>query len=245
MIAESLKKLGLSEGEIKVYSSLLDNGSLPINSIHERTGIERRNIYDILNKLIEKGLVSYINENKRRSFQVSSPNKIISYICEKKDYLEEIKQEVDKEMQVLMDKFKLKRANINAEIFRGYEGIKAIWEDMLNYDNLYWIGSGRYIPKKFPNFFENWNKRRIKKKIMLFNLMRHELREQTKKMPMEELKFLPKEFSANPTVICIYGDKVVNFLFGEDIFAFLIESKDLAHNYRIYYKYLLEKVAKE
>ena len=64
-------------------------------------------------------------------------------------------------------------------------------------------------------------------------------------MSFEELRFLPKEFSGNPTVICIYGNKVVNFLFGENIFAFLIESKDLADNYKDYYKYLSDNIAKK
>ena len=56
MQLELLRKIGLSEGEVKIYTALLDLGLSPINKIHERTGIERRNIYDILNKLIERGL---------------------------------------------------------------------------------------------------------------------------------------------------------------------------------------------
>ena len=245
MISESLRKIGLSEGEIKVYSAILNNGSLPVNIIHEKVGIERRNIYDILNKLIEKGFVSYVYENKRRLFQISPPNKIIGYIEERENEFEQIKKEVTKDMPLLIEKFRIKRPDVSAEIFRGYDGIKTLWEDMLNYKEVYWIGSGRYVPKKFPNFFENWNIRRIKKKVKWFNLMRYELRAETKQMPLEELKFLPKEFSGNPTVICIYGNKVVNFLFGDDVFAFIIESKDLADNYRMYHKYLSDNVAKE
>ena len=80
MKLDVLKKVGISEGEIKVYSALLDTGKSPVNIIHEKVGMERRNIYDILNKLIERGLVTYITENKRRLFQVSHPNKIIEYI---------------------------------------------------------------------------------------------------------------------------------------------------------------------
>ena len=244
MIAESLRKIGLSEGEIKVYSALLNNGSLPVNLIHEKVGIERRNIYDILNKLIERGLISYVTENKRKSYSISHPSKILGYIEEQKHELEQTKQEVTKDIPSLIEKFNFKRPDVSAEVYRGYGGVKAIWEDMLNYKEVRWIGSGRYVPKKFPHFFENWNMRRIKKKVKWFNLMREELRKETKTMPFEELKFLPKEFSGNPTVICVYGNKVVSFLFGDDIFAFLIESKDLADNYRRYHKYLFENVAK-
>jgi hypothetical protein len=76
--------------------------------------------------------------------------------------------------------------------------------------------------------------------------MRDEMRsENVKAFPFEHQKFLPKEFSGNPTVICIYGNKVVNFLYGESLFAFVIESKELADNYKSYHKYLWDKVARE
>src|SRR3989344_6231757 len=188
MIEMSLRKIGLSEGEIKVYMALLNLGASPVNKIHEKTGIERRNIYDILNKLIERGLISYVTENKRKSYSISHPSKILGYIEEQKHELEQTKQEVTKDIPSLIEKFNFKRPDVSAEVYRGYGGVKAIWEDMLNYKEVRWIGSGRYVPKKFPHFFENWNMRRIKKKVKWFNLMREELRKETKTMPFEELK---------------------------------------------------------
>ena len=74
--------------------------------------------------------------------------------------------------------------------------------------------------------------------------MRIEMKKEVKQMPYEHIKFLPKEFSGSPTVVGIYGNKIVNFLFGENLFAFVIESKELSENYKRYHKYLWEKVAK-
>ena len=88
MELEILRKIGLSNGEITLYSALLETGRAPVNKIHEKTGIERRNIYDILNKLIERGLITYIMENKRRLFQITHPTRIIGYLEEKKHDLE-------------------------------------------------------------------------------------------------------------------------------------------------------------
>lgn len=244
MALEILRKIGLSDGEIKVYSALLDLGMSPINKIHEKTGIERRNIYDILNKLIEKGLASYILENKKRSFQIANPNKIAGYIEEKKRDLDIIEEEVEKEIPSMLQKFNLVKQEIGSEIYRGTNGVKAVWGDMLNYKEIYWIGSGRYIPKKHPVFFANWNKRRIKLKIKMFNIIRYELKKEVKPFQLEYCRFLPREFSGNPTVIGVYGNKTVNFLLGEDFFAFVVESKELAENYKRYHKYLWDNVAK-
>jgi sugar-specific transcriptional regulator TrmB len=245
MTLEILQKIGLSQGEIKVYSALLAVGSSPINKIHEKTGIERRNIYDILNKLIERGLVTYITENKKRFFQLSHPNKIIEYIESKESEMGRTKKQITKLIPDIIKKFEFRQPEVKAEIFRGAEGIKAVWEDMLNYKENYWIGSGRYVPKQFPHFFTSWNKRRIKLKVKWFNLARTEMRREIRKpFSLEQIKFLPVEFSINPAVVAIYGNKVANFLYGETSFAVVIENKEMAENYKMYHRYLWENVAK-
>ena len=244
MQLDVLRKVGLSEGEIKVYTSLLEIGVTSINKIHEKVGMDRRNIYDILNKLIEKGLVSYIEENDKRMFHVSNPNRILSYIEEKKINLEEIKKEVSQIIPSMQQIFESKKQDFYAETYKGSEGIKAVWDDMLNYKVIYWIGSGMYVPDKFPAFFKDWNKRRIERKVESHHLFRYEKRKEVSKKMFTSAKFLPQEFSGSPTVTVTYGDKVVNFLFGENLFAFVIESKELAENYRKYHKFLWDKVAK-
>jgi len=239
-----LKKLGLSDGEIKVYTALLSFGASRLNKIHESTGIERRNIYDILNKLIEKGLVSYINENKTRLFNVSNPEKIIQYINEKETNIQVIKKEAELILPEISQKINSRREEIYAEIFRGGEGMKAVFEDALNYPEIYWIGGGRYMPKQYPTWTAYWTKKRIKKKVMVHYLARHELKDEIKQpYQYEEMKFLPPEFSKSPTVIGIYGDKVVNYLFGGTVLATVTKSKELAESYKAYYKYLWDHVA--
>lgn len=245
MNLEILKRAGLSEGEIKVYEAILTIGTAPINKIHEKTGIERRNIYDIVNKLIKKGLINYTDENKKRSFQLANPKKIISYIEERKSDLTNLQSEINEAIPQINSIFNSNKQEIMAEVYRGFEGIKAVWDDMLNSKDIYWIGSGRYVPNRFPNFFSSWNRKRIGKKIKMHNLLRNEMKEGIEKFEHELIKFLPKEFSGNPTVIGIYNNKVVNFLLGENLFAFVTESNELAENYKKYHKYLWDKVAKK
>ena len=241
-----LKKIDLSDGEIKIYSTLVSSGAARVNKIHEATGIERRNIYDILNKLIEKGLVSYINENGTRLYNVGTPEKIMNYINEKENKLQEIKMEVEHILPELNNALSSRREEIYAEIYRGGEGMKTVFEDSLNYPEIYWIGGGRYMPKMFPTWTANWTRKRIKRKVQVHYLARHEMREEVPKpYGYEKMKFLPEEFSKSPVVIGIYGDKVVNYLFGKTILATVTKSKDLAESYKAYHKYLWEHVAKD
>ena len=239
-----LSKMGLSPGEIKVYSALLSFGGGSVNKVHEKTGIERRNIYDILNKLIERGLVTYLVENKKRFFQVSNPHKLVDYLNDQKNHLDQIKVEVEKELPQLVKQFELRSPSIYAEVYRGAEGIKAVWEDMLSSKGVYWIGSGRYIPKRFPAWFSQWNRRRIKAGVPWFDLLRNEMKKEIKKpYELEQVKFLPLEFSGNPISIGIFNNKVVHFLIGKELFAFVIQSNELAENYRAYHQYLWNNVA--
>jgi len=75
-----LLKLGLTEGEAKVYIALSGLGSSTVGAIVKKSGVAYSNIYDILNRLIEKGIVSYIIKSKTKYFQAASPSNLIDYL---------------------------------------------------------------------------------------------------------------------------------------------------------------------
>ncbi|MFH1590596.1 MAG: helix-turn-helix domain-containing protein [archaeon] len=234
-----LKVLGLTDGGIKVYSAILHIGISSINGIHERTGMERRAIYDNLNKLIEKGLVSYTMERGKRQYRCAPLNMLHQEVESKKREL----ARVESIIPLMDDIYRSSKRPIGSEVFRGSEGIKAVWEDMLDHKEVRWIGSGRYVPKRFPHWFSQWNKRRIERGSKWYNLVLDELRSEVEGMPLEEVKVLPKEFSGPPVVVAIYGNKVVNFILGVQFFAFSIESEEVAFSYRRYHKSLWDNVA--
>ncbi len=241
MQINELRVLGLTGGEIKVYSAILNIGISTINRIHEKTGLERRAIYDIINKLIEKGLITYTIEKGKRTYQCAPPSRLKEEVNKRREELEKFAKLIPSIEKI----YGSSKPKINFEIFRGEEGIKSVFEDMLNYKSIYAIGGGFYIVKELHYYWLNYNKRRIKLKSKWRNLVRHELKKQ--KIPKTELidiKFLPKEFSGNPVVIIIYGDKVVNLSWGEEWFAFMIESKEVAGNYKRYHQYLWNRVAR-
>ncbi len=235
MELKELKILGLSQGEIKVYTAILNIGISSINEIHEKTGFERRAIYDIINKLIKKGLITYTIEKNKRTYQIAPPNKLQEEIFEQKKKLNELQN-------ILPDINKIynsKKPKINIEIFRGKEGIKSLFEHMLNYKDNYFIGGGYYIMDLLPHYWPQYNERRIKKGVHWHSLSLH----QTKKRKIPEtrlldIRYLPKELGDNPSVVFIFGNKIVNVLWGEEWFAFMIDSEEIAKSHKKYFKYL-------
>ncbi|MBS3051562.1 MAG: TrmB family transcriptional regulator [Candidatus Aenigmarchaeota archaeon] len=241
-----LTQIGLSENESKVYMALLDNGALPVSRIHEETGIDRRNIYDVLNRLISKGLATFAIENKKRIFQITSPKRIMLFLEDQKQTINEKKKIAKKILSRLESKFEARTSSAEAEIYRGYEGIKTIWEDTLNYKEAMMIGAGGFGHDRMPRYWIAFNRKRIKRGIRWKELVIDSMRNHPMlKEKLIESKFLPKELTGPPNVIWIYGSKVTNILWLETTpIAFVVHDRQIAESYRRYFNFLWDKVAK-
>ncbi|MFH1839988.1 MAG: helix-turn-helix domain-containing protein [Nanoarchaeota archaeon] len=248
MYEDILKKAGLTAGETKTYNALLELGSSSLNGIQEKTGLERRYIYDILNKLIEKGLVSYITEKGKKTFRLTHPNKLLSYIGEQKNKLSDIENQINDVLSDIIKKYNTPKIEISAEVYRGKEGIKAIGEELLTHKNNYFIGGNGAVQKYLPYYWKHYNKRRIKNKVMWHDLAIEgtlmedfgdlkKAKNKLKQMEYYKYRILPKELDS-PHIITIFGDKVALTLWSENPFTFVVKNKLIAESYLKYFKFL-------
>ena len=58
-----LKRIGLTEGEIKIYNALLELGETTRTELAKKSGISPSKIYDVANRLLEKGIISSVKKN--------------------------------------------------------------------------------------------------------------------------------------------------------------------------------------
>lgn len=119
-----LIELGLSSGESKIYLALLKNGTSSVNHIKEIVKLHRPNIYDYLEKLINKGLVNFITQNNVKKFTAVNPDKLLEYIEEKESTLKEFLPEF-KKIQNKPDQ------EIKVEVYKGKEGMKTFFNDLI------------------------------------------------------------------------------------------------------------------
>lgn len=237
-----LKEIGLTETEIKVYINLLSLGATSAGKIVEATGIYRKNLYDALNKLIDKGLVTYVVENKIKVFQPKDPDNLIRYLNEQKANIDDKEKELKKEIPELKKKFQSLIPEIESEIYRGIEGIKTILKECLNYKEVLFIGATGDVGERLPYFWPHYNKKRIKLKCKWKSLTIYESRhKKVTKVKYHQYKILPKILSGL-NVIYIYGDYVANVLWLEKPIAFVTKHKTLANNYRKYFNYLWKNI---
>ena len=221
MNTKLLKEIGLTETEIKVYLALLSLGTTSAGKIVEQTGVYRKNLYDALNKLIDKGLVTYVIENKIKFFQPKNPENLFRYLEEKRNKISEKEEELRQELPQLQQKFISLTPEIESENYRGTEGIKTILKECLNHKEVLFIGATGDVENRLPYFWPQYNKKREKLKCKWKLLLDYEAKvKPITKSKYYEYKVLPKILSS-PNVIYIYGDSVANILWLDKPLAFV------------------------
>lgn len=248
MITQALQRIGLTEGEIKVYLSLLELGSSSIGKIIKKSGISGSKAYEVLDRLANKGLASFITKNGVKYFEATRPERILDYLEEKEHAIEEEKTAVQKIIPELILKQKEARKS-EAKIFTGWEGLKTANEDIIKTlkKGEEWLSMGlTEQPKSWEIYFTKRQKIRAQKGIKhkhMLNEKYKKLYEQRKKLPHTEFRLLPKEFEM-PTSTEIYNNKVtIMILSKESPMAIMIENKAVAESFRKYF-YALWKTAK-
>lgn len=235
------KKLGFSEGEGKVYEAILHSEDATLQSIHEATGIERRNVYDIINKLISKGLVSYLTENGHKIYRITSPKNILSYFDEEQKEIEEKKAMLEKELPALIRAHEAAKPEFDVKIYRGRQGVRALFNEMLDSPDIYFIGGNwgmvKYLGKEWV---DRWMERRGKRGVWMHDLLTVKpklMADYSRPKECYKVRTLPQEFGS-PNVIGVFGGRMANIFWGENLFAFQIENVEIARNYVAYFKYL-------
>jgi len=236
-LIDLLKKLGLEEKEAKVYLALLQLGEATATIISEKTNLDRTLIYQLTNKLIEKGLLSYIVKNNVRYFSAANPRKIL-------DNLKEEQKEVEKAMPEMLELANTKEETTKVELFRGKEGLKTILNDIIRTKRDYFVfgEEGRFqevLPIDIHQFLNQIVKNKISEKV----LVREDWRGKAIKSKNSEFRYLPKKM-LSPSTTVIYGNKIAITVWTPPFHVILIKNKEVAESYRVYFE-ALWKIAKK
>jgi len=165
-----LKKIGLSDKEIKVYLALLEYGAISVRSLAEITGLNRGTTYDILKRLQETNLVTYYHHETKQKFVAEDPEKLISLVKTKEEEFKKTRETIEDiipELKSLQDKGGNKPTS---KFYEGKSGIRLILEDVLNSvesngEKEYYIYSATNVSEDLYKAYPDFTKHRIKKDI--------------------------------------------------------------------------------
>jgi len=242
---EKLIQLGLTKNEATIYLFLLKNQHITTGPIIKETRISNSRVYESLNSLISKGLVTYVVQKDGKYFDASSPEKFLEKEEERKKLIEELipnlkKLKTEKEFRT------------NTAVFEGFEGFKTAFKKIIDNCpkgetiNIIGFSEQQYSDKSLRLFLTNMNlksqQKKQKLKIILDKTVKDSLGKDRKKEKYTEVKYMPKGY-ISPGAIDIFQDYVYIFLWEEKPFVFMIKNKRIAESFKHYFNFLW-KIAK-
>jgi len=203
-----LKKLGLSDKEIKVYLKLLEYGANSVRSLVDLTGLNRGTVYDVLKRLQEMGLVSYYHQETKQKFVAEPADRLSILLLQKEEELKRAKNEINElipQLKSMRDKSDLKPAT---KLYEGKRGVRIILEDVLScLEELdkkeYYVYSAKNSSEDLKKAYPDFTKARIKKKIKVKAIS---LAQGGKTSGLDERRWLGTDDKSG-TFIIIYADK--------------------------------------
>jgi len=240
MDTKILEEIGLTKNEVKVYLALLEMGSTPAGKLIKKVGMHRGTVYDLIDLLIDKGLVSYVIKSNRKNFEAHDPKRLGEFLDSKKQELNLKQKELNTLIPELRSRRRLFKEEQEGTIYKGKKGLKSIFEDILD-EKKEWLvfGATGKFKELFNIYYIHFHKRRAKARILIKIIYNDKVRieHRRRELKLSKIKYLPDSY-ITPSTTFIYGDKVVIINWSEEPMAFVMRSKMVSKSYRSFFRVL-------
>jgi len=223
-LALPLKEYGLSEKEIAIYLALLPLGTVTLQEIAKRADFPRTTVYNTLNYLSQKGLVSKIMKEHTTYFTAIEPKKLSDKLEEKKRLIDSIIPQLEGLRKSISDVS-------SVEIFEGFKGIYTIISDIFKIkQEVYYLGGYKKSTEILKHLPEHARMMRLERGInakIVIEPSDEEIFHTKKYKKFTEMRFLDslKDF---PLMIFVYGKKVALFTSEKDLVGVIIKNEQVA-----------------
>lgn len=233
---QSLIDLGLKDHEAKVYLAALKLGQATVAQIADEANVQRTFVYDILNDLQEKGMVSAVEIHDVRHYSAISIERF-----------SDIQKQKFAAFEALVPDFKAMEKTVGdrprVRFFEGPEGIKTALTDTLNQSSgsqILSIGTGEGFYETEQKFTYDYLKKRIRKNISVRAIAPDsEVNQQylaEDKAQLRETVAVPPENFSFTNEINIYGNKLLILSLQGELLAVIIESESIAKTQRMIFE---------
>ncbi len=234
-IQQAIEHLGFTTGEAKVYLALLQIGESKVGPIIKTSQITRSKVYDILERLISKRVVSKVTKQNILYYQALPPHTLFNTLKEKEIQLQQEQQLLH---QILPQLIKLHpAATANVMIYEGFAGFKAMIdrtiEELTKNDSYDAMGISetteamRHYARKI---YEAQPIKKFKARSIFDEKGAHKIVE--RKNPLHQIRLLPSGWHT-PALFTIYKDTVGIHLGNEEsIISIVIKNADITKSFR-------------
>jgi len=243
-IKSYLKNLNYPNNEIRVYLALLEIQNSNVGPLIKKTGLHRQIVYNALEKLAEKKLVTAVVKNNRQHYSIADTDVFLEnanqYQKSTKNLVSELKQ--------LQGSIKYQQ---NLVIYEGVEGLHEM--HLKNIKNqprkttLNFIGAGGlpwFENMRINNVLKKYEKIRLERGIDINLVSFDSKRKEVEQTIKEDINQGPKRGKyyryiaqdlANPVVTQIWHKKVAMIIYGTPILIIEINNPQVAENFNNYF----------
>lgn len=241
MNKDILKEIGLTEYETEVYLALLRHGQISAYELAEKTGLYRQATYDALKRLIEKGYVSSVKEEKTQLFKAINPQIILEFLNEKTESYKQILPE-------LVQINEASKQPLIVETYKGKNVVRIALRDIIN--SLKEKGSevlctavDESVPfSQYQTICDQYERDMLNYRIKERVIIKEGTKGIFQKGTSRYRKIPEKFFNQNP--VQIYGDNVQIIVWGNPDYLIIIRNRGVAESYRKQFE-LLWQIAKK
>lgn len=238
-----LEEMGLSKNEIKIYLILLKLGLTTTGAIIKQTGIHNSKVYDGLERLANKGLVTHVIVANTKHFRAVNPERLLGFLEDKRKSIDNQEKDIKEFLPQLKAMQELGVDETEAEIFKGWKGMETVFnEGIKEMDKRdIWYVLGAYAGEDVERTDQLITKiiKKCEKKEMKWKIIYNESSRKTFKYeqasPITENRFLKQE---TPATINIYKDVTFIALWIKNPIAFRVKNKKVADSFKTYFKFM-------
>lgn len=236
----------LTSGESKVYLSLIELGSSSVGNIIKKSRVSHSKIYDILERLSQKGLVSSSINNGKQYFSAADASRLKALVDEEKNKI----QETERTLEPLIKQINLrKNSSAPTSLLSSYEGIKgmktvleSILLELNKNEEVLMIGSPKQMGEQAGGYLKDWQKRRINSGAICKIITDVDAiswdEEWWEKSKKQKITFTKKSTSISPSYIIITKYSVTTIYFSTHILSFVVRQEDIAKKYKEFFTLL-------
>lgn len=229
MLQKLFTHLGVDEKEAKVYLAALEVGSSPVSAIALKARMNRVTTYGILEKLVKKGMVNFMNKHHVKYFHATDPEIL----------LKEYKKRLRDLEKALPDLKRLYGETPHPKVnyFEGLDGIKAIYQDtLLAQTEILNFCNSQEIRAFWPEYDDEYVAERVRRKISLRGIAPDDeygrrVRAEDRAM-VREIRLIPKDKYNFANDVNVYDNKVAIISFLYEPIGMIIESAEIAGTQR-------------
>lgn len=250
-LSDILLELGYTQDQIAVYMAALTLGARPISTIAKQAGFGRSKTYDVVNSLVEQGLLQEYSRHNILHFSAVKPAKFLSLINERKQSYTDLSSRLETILP-LVEALTHKKVNrTKIELWRGDEAVCSLWEETLAHPNTIFyqlIDYSTSWPAGRESRYVEWDKRyseqRTKNNIVIHSICNRSPASDEAFRDSVRLKRVMKYIhSFNFTFeFAIHLDSIKVICNNDDLSGIVIRDAELAETFKAFFTAIWERL---